>query len=178
MLINRLRRWGAANVAHSGSGFLDHLVGTYRITTNWGLDRRVRLAALFHAVYGVAMQAERVASGLPRDDLRAIIGDEAEELVWCFFTFDREKFFTALEERNEVPDMTQQRTDDLVHLLAANQLEQIPRTPELTHSTRIGPLLTLVPLLRQKARADILKSLECSLENRPGSLLRDRIGIR
>ena len=159
-----LNDWGASDIKHSGRTFLDHHVGTYKITSNWKLAKRVRLAALFHSVYGIA-SIENSRTYVTREQLYEKIGCDAEQLVWSFYSLDRLSFFKNLQMNRNKLNMNNQLFNDVVHLLAANQIEQFYHKPELAHPARIGPILSLVPFLSPKPRADILNFLSKNILN-------------
>lgn len=90
-LLAFLRGVGADAVAHTGAGAFDaHLLGVRRVMQAWAPDNAALAdAALFHSVYGTegfqgfALPMDR------RGDVRALIGERAEFLVWVFCVVDR-----------------------------------------------------------------------------------------
>lgn len=73
-----------------GSAFSAHLRGVYDVLTAWGAPEPLALAGLAHSVY--ATDGFQHPSCLPfsrRAEVRAAIGEEAEEIVYAFCVTDR-----------------------------------------------------------------------------------------
>ncbi|WP_434030664.1 DUF6817 domain-containing protein [[Pseudomonas] boreopolis] len=88
-LLSRLVALGADRVGHSGRRLIDHLTGTARLLELWECEAHVRVAGLFHSIYGTNAF---VLSCMERDDrerLRSMIGTRAEFLVFLFCTSHR-----------------------------------------------------------------------------------------
>ncbi|WP_457328706.1 DUF6817 domain-containing protein [Rhizobacter sp. P5_C2] len=85
-----LKQTRTHEIHHSGRATLyDHLVGTYRLLTEFDVPEPTRLAGLFHSVY--ATQSFQHVSVLAQDRpaVLALIGEEAERLVRIFSTLPR-----------------------------------------------------------------------------------------
>src|SRR5438093_12776894 len=84
-LENRLRFLREANtegMPHSDRGLFDHLLGTRQVLVEWGARPALCDAGLFHPIYSTE-HYEQTAVALPRrDEVRQLIGEEAESLVW------------------------------------------------------------------------------------------------
>ena len=82
---------GAGGVAHTGNGKFDaHLLGVRRIMMSWVPDDPALAdAGLFHSVYGTEGFQGFTLPYERRDDVRALIGERAERLVWIFCVVDR-----------------------------------------------------------------------------------------
>jgi hypothetical protein len=118
---------------------LDHLLGARALLAAWGARQPVCDAGLFHSVYSTEAYK---AAALPldrRDEVRALIGEEAERLAWLFCVMERDTFDANLA-RTAGLELTNRLTSerislshgefvDLVNLSCANTLEAIPRLP-------------------------------------------------
>lgn len=78
---------------HKAGTFRHHLVGVARSLALWGQPREVRLLGLLHSVYGNAfVDLVKFDASTERERLQALIGHEAEELVYQFCTASRREF--------------------------------------------------------------------------------------
>ena len=119
---------------HSGRTLRDHLIGTYEMLAEWGCPDHVATAGLFHSIYGTASYRNASTEFSKRDAVRAVIGDDAEELAYLFCIADRRGFFhetghasplvwDRVEEK--LVETTPQRINELLDVEAANLIEQI-----------------------------------------------------
>jgi hypothetical protein len=127
-----LRRLGFGDLTHdSHVPFLSHLLGTRRVLVEWGERPALCDAGLFHSAYGT--EYFPVDSPATRDDVRAVIGDDAEEVAWLWCTIRRDTLdvggaVTTVETRDgSVLELGHVRTADVVTLWAADTVEQIDR---------------------------------------------------
>ncbi|MFI9153639.1 DUF6817 domain-containing protein [Streptomyces sp. NPDC053367] len=151
-----LRRLGAESLAHPGGTLLAHLDRVRERLAGWGARPDLQLAGLCHACYGTdGFPAALLAPGR-RTDLAAVIGTEAEAIVYAYGRCDRAGAYAALIEpgaplrdrftgRAFVPGPRLRR--DLAELTAANELDLAWEDPEFR--ARWGPdLLELFTRLR------------------------------
>ncbi len=108
----------------SGKPFLDHLVGTASVLVQHGAALPTVLAGLMHAAYRHAEwgTGRRGITQARRDGLSAVIGREAEALVFRYDTFDWDRL-----KREPIPEVIAGmdeigRQATLMHL--ANDLEE------------------------------------------------------
>src|ERR1043165_1812130 len=87
--LDLLRSLGFGDLMHdSHVPFLAHLIGTRRLLAAWGSRAALCDGGLFHSVYGTEyFQPDRVPD---RDDVRAVIGAEAERIAWLWCAVQRE----------------------------------------------------------------------------------------
>lgn len=127
-----LRRLGYAELEHdSHVPFLSHLVGTHRLLVRWGERQALCDAGLFHSAYGTEyFQPDAPAS---RDEVRGVIGAEAEAIAWTWCTILRDTLgvaepWTAVDrEAGASVVLGEQMTADIATLWAADTVEQIAR---------------------------------------------------
>jgi len=94
-LLEWLRVQGAGDTPHSGRTLLDHLANTYCILAASRQPASVCAAGLFHSVYGTnAFRCVTVAASR-RNEVCALIGEEAERLAWLFGTIERPRAIIA-----------------------------------------------------------------------------------
>ncbi|MFI0539747.1 DUF6817 domain-containing protein [Streptomyces sp. WSLK1-3] len=127
-----LREFGAESIAHPGGALLTHLQRVQARLAVWKARPALQLAGLCHAFYGT--------DGLPaallpldrRSDLSAVIGAEAEAIVYLYASCDRKATYPALHQadaafhdrftgRSHVPGPQLRR--DFTELSAANELD-------------------------------------------------------
>jgi hypothetical protein len=93
---------------HSGREFFAHLKGVHDLLRDWGNSEHVCVAGLFHSIYGTQYFKHRCLPLNRRAELAALIGVEAECLVYEFCTCDRARL----------------RDPQLLEIEAANLIEQ------------------------------------------------------
>src|SRR5215472_18277232 len=89
---------GAAGISHPGGTLLAHLQRVHALLAQWGARPAVQLAGLCHAFYGTDGFATALGSPGRRDELAAIIGEEAERLVYLYASCDRRLSYPHLAE--------------------------------------------------------------------------------
>lgn len=131
-----LRELGAHRTPHSRGTLLEHLRGTRSLLERWGNPPRVCRAGLFHSIYGTYVFEARCASLDERDRVRAVIGEDAEELAYLFCVTDRRGLFSGpLAAWNVLRDVVHdrrlrvahERLAELVEIEVANVVDQLPR---------------------------------------------------
>ncbi|MER6731370.1 DUF6817 domain-containing protein [Streptomyces puniciscabiei] len=155
-----LRERGAARLAHPGGTLLAHLQRVERQLAEWGARPALRLAGLCHACYGTDGFPGALLPPERRAELAAVIGTEAEALVYLYGSCDRKATYPALAEddgvfqdrftgRAHVPEAGPRR--DFAELTAANELDLARLDPAfrgrwgpalLGLFTRVRPLLS------------------------------------
>lgn len=78
---------------HKAGTFRHHLVGVARALALWQQPKEVRLLGLLHSVYGNAfVDLAKFDAGSERAQLQALVGAQAEHLVYLFCTMSRTQF--------------------------------------------------------------------------------------
>ncbi len=129
-----LTNHGAKLTGHSGRCLFEHLKGCHDLLRDWGNPDHVCLAGLYHSIYGTVAFKHKSVDFQERPTVRALIGPEAEYLVYLFCVIDRPKVFLAAQNMfqrhlfdrhvHAVVTVTHQIRDELVEIEAANLLEQ------------------------------------------------------
>ncbi len=129
---------GADKVGHSGRTLFDHLKGTHDLLLEWGALEHIRLAGLFHSIYGtIYFKHECLQPTLKNRELVAELnGQKAERLAYVFCVADRRDIRDLKQEtdpfryvvRNARDGgtimLTPQELIDLLMIEQANLLEQ------------------------------------------------------
>jgi hypothetical protein len=89
LVVSFLRSHSGEEVEHVNGKVLPHLQGTFHLLQKWGNQVDVCLAGLCHAVYGTHDFHNSLVDISRRSELQALIGPEAEELVYFFASCDR-----------------------------------------------------------------------------------------
>ncbi|MGA4837686.1 DUF6817 domain-containing protein [Streptomyces sp. G45] len=167
-----LRAHGADGVAHPGGTLLAHLQRVRARLAAWEARPALQLAGLCHAFYGTDGFPTALLPLDRRPDLTAVIGAEAEALVYLYASCDREATYPALHlpdapvhdrftGRSPTPSPPLRR--DFAELSAANELDLASVDPAfratwgpslLTLFTRLQGLLT--PAAWRDCRAVLL----------------------
>lgn len=127
-----LRRLGYGELTHdSHVPFLSHLLGTRRLLVAWGERPALCDAGLFHSAYGTEyFQPDEPAT---RDEVRRLIGDEAEAIAHAWCTIRRDTLAARPPHRvvdrasGDVVELDAQLASDIATLWAADTVEQVAR---------------------------------------------------
>jgi uncharacterized protein (TIGR00369 family) len=97
-LVESLASCGANEMPHPGGTLLAHLERVHALLGEWGARPVVRLAGLCHAYYGTDGFPAALGDIARREELAAIIGGEAERLVYFYASCDRRFSYPHLGE--------------------------------------------------------------------------------
>ncbi|MCO8301753.1 DUF6817 domain-containing protein [Streptomyces sp. RKCA744] len=177
--VTLLRRLGAAGIAHSGGTLLTHLQRVRARLAAWGARPELQLAGLCHLCYGTDGFPVTLLPLGRRGELVAVIGAEAEAIVYLYASCARKAacpapggaeavFHDRFTGRTHTPGPRLLR--DFAELSAAHALDLARLDPVLRESR--GPeLLALAdrfrPLLSRSAW------LDCHAVLAPSPLARD-----
>jgi uncharacterized protein (TIGR00369 family) len=139
-VIESLTSCGANAMPHPGGILLAHLERVHDLLGEWGARPVVRLAGLCHAYYGTDGFSTALGDIAQRDELAAIIGEEAERLVYLYAGCDRRFSYAHLAEPEgpfkdrftgtvRFPPLPLRR--DFAELTAANELDIMQVDSEL-----------------------------------------------
>ena len=134
-----LRKASTERMPHSEVGLFDHLLGTRQLLVEWEARPALCDAGLFHSVYSTEHYELKAIPLSMRDEVRQLIGDEAESLVWLFCMMRRETLYQNLRKDRDfsvqhrltgewIP-LTEGQFHDLITMTFANCLEAFPRCP-------------------------------------------------
>jgi len=132
---------GADKVRHSKSTLMAHAIGVYNHLKNHGCDEAVCHAGLFHSIYGTEYFQRFKLPLERRTELRSLIGEYAERLVFinCFINrasldavmhLPEDSHTTIHRETGEEFILGKREFDDLVLLHLYDHLEQVERTQD------------------------------------------------
>ncbi len=93
----QLAALGAGEFSHLNGSLIEHLKGTKKLLCDWGASSGLQDAGLYHAAYGTDGFDEQLVSVKYRDNIREIVGKDAEEIIYQYCACDREAFFLNLE---------------------------------------------------------------------------------
>lgn len=132
-----LRERGTALIDHPGGTLYTHLVRIHDRLRDLGVATYVQLAGLVHAVYSTDGFSLRLADD--RAEIRALIGDEAEALVYRYGATDRGATWDTLAETRELTDrftgtteqLSVEETRDLADLTIINELDVYEHSAEI-----------------------------------------------
>jgi hypothetical protein len=96
-------------ILHSKSNFLNHLINTFNLLKKWKQHEDLCFAGMFHNIYG--NKYFNADLNVSREDIKNLIGENAEELVFKFVNTDRISIYDSNDR-------------DLIILAAANEYEQ------------------------------------------------------
>jgi uncharacterized protein DUF6817 len=129
---------------HLFGDLLSHLVGVERLVRDWGGSELLTLVALGHATYGTHGFEPHILGLEDRTVLRAVIGTDAEALVYFYASCDRDSFYPqlsapdtpleALKFRDRFTGSESKPEADLVTLFVdltyANEVELAASSPD------------------------------------------------
>ncbi|MEV0664507.1 DUF6817 domain-containing protein [Actinomadura luteofluorescens] len=167
-----LRAKRADVIQHPGGTLLEHLLRVHALLDAWGARRALRLAGLCHAFYGTDGFPVALGSIHQREELREVIGTEAEGLVYLYAGCDRTRTYPSLHQPHGVfadrftgtssPASPEQRRD-FAELTVANELDVV-RTATLDRSQITG-LLDLFATWRSLLSAPALLAVEATAQS-------------
>lgn len=104
---------GAAELSHGNKTLLQHLQGVANILASWQCSEALVLAGLMHSVYGTKRFSTKIQAPENRHEIKALIGDEAEEIVYLFCKLESADFELAVRG-NALEDYLQSLSDSSV----------------------------------------------------------------
>jgi len=132
------RQIEADQVSHSDKTYLAHAIGVYNDLRAWGADEDVCNAGLFHSIYGTEIFQSFTLPVTRRDEVRELIGDEAEGLAFwnCFMdrsSFDRHlagsgPYVLRHRETGEEHELSSEQYEKLCTIHLCDWLEQVGRS--------------------------------------------------
>lgn len=109
------------NIKHSNVSLMEHLIGVYNVLKKLNQSEDVCLAGLFHSIYGT--DTFKLNLNIKRDDIKKLIGNYSEELVFDFSKQkNKENFYL-----NNVNYSSKKKDLDLFYISYANLKEQCDR---------------------------------------------------
>jgi hypothetical protein len=160
-ILKALDDYNLQGFSHTNEGLVGHLIGTFDILKSWGCSEDLCIAGLCHSIYGTESYRRNPIELSERDNIKSIIGTEAEMMVYFFGAHVKDSLWENLkcEEGYKVFDrLTESEIDlsysqlkDLVTLTLANWLEQRPRVSKEYLYLRKEEFLASEKLLPKKA---------------------------
>jgi len=101
-----LRRSAATEIWHKHGHFYSHLHDVWQMLCAWKQPQAICRLGLFHSAYSnsfVSMNLYTPDTAAGRDELREIIGAEAENLVWKFCVINRQAMENTIRETGSIP---------------------------------------------------------------------------
>ena len=155
-----LYRLGAGEFEHLNGSLIEHLNGTKDLLRQWGARAELQDAGLYHAAYGTAGFSKNLVSIDQRSKIAAIIGTEAEDIVYQYCACDRKAFFTTIRQESN-PEFPNRFTSESYHLsnamlrdfcelTAANEIEIAIDNPRFVsqHGKELSSLfISMTPFL-------------------------------
>jgi hypothetical protein len=127
-----LRDLNAHDVPFFERNIYGHLEGVYRVLKSWRADDDLAVAGLFHAIYLTDFFECNQPDQNNRSQIRAVIGDVAEELAYWYCVMDRIEFVTQVHDNRftdsysgSVVALSKEEDRKLVELIWANAIEQL-----------------------------------------------------
>ena len=138
-MVDFLTALGTESIGHSGDKkYLAHLVSVFNDVRSWGGSQYLARAGMFHSIYGTQLFQGFTLPVERRDDLKQLIGEDAEFIAFLNCFVHREPFDQAVLEGNtdyvvhnretgEQYQLTPQQWKDLIFLHLCDWMEQIER---------------------------------------------------
>ena len=138
-MVDFLTAFGTESIGHSGDKkYLAHLVSVFNDVRSWGGSQYLARAGMFHSIYGTQLFQGFTLPVERRDDLKKLIGEDAEFIAFLNCFVHREPFDQAVlegstdyvvhnRETGEQYQLTPQQWKDLIFLHLCDWMEQIER---------------------------------------------------
>jgi SM-20-related protein len=158
-----LRSRPGVDARHSGATLIAHLMGVHDKLRDWECTPAVRLAGLYHSVYGTEHFRQQTVTLAERPLVAKVIGAEAERLAHRFGTLNMREFLAEVDadlagaeaQLRDTATGSAAEKRDLLHLFAANWLEQRPRMRAVQRPMHAQFLRKVRPLLAPRAQAEV-----------------------
>ncbi|TRU11014.1 MAG: hypothetical protein EWV75_12935 [Microcystis wesenbergii Mw_QC_S_20081001_S30D] len=135
-ILNQLKQLGCDSTAHMNRDLLTHFQGTYQLLKKWGNQEAVCLAGLCHALYGTQTFPVALVSFSKRQEIAALIGEEAEKLAYYYSIITRQHFTENLKKNTNnlaiksrldgsIIPIQESEFIQLLEIFLADHLEQI-----------------------------------------------------
>lgn len=127
---------GAKDIAHPGGTLYAHLVRIRDRLKELGCSDHVQQAGLLHAVYGTAGFDLKLAD---RDEIRAMVSETAETLIYRYCACDRDATWPDLATTRTLTNrftgdtelLSEADTRDLIDLSIVNELDVYEQSQEI-----------------------------------------------
>ena len=138
-MVQFLTDLGTESIGHSGDKkYLAHLVSVFNDVRSWGGSQYLARSGMFHSIYGTQLFQGFTLPVERRDELKALIGEDAEWIAFLNCFVHLEPFDQAIldgstdyvvhnRETGESYQLTEQNWKDLIFLHLCDWLEQIER---------------------------------------------------
>jgi hypothetical protein len=146
---------GAGEFEHVDGSLIAHLEGTMCLLKAWNSSKLLQDAGLYHAAYGTSAFEQNLFELSQRQDVAAIIGSEAECIVYHYCACDRDTFFAQFGTVEkpvfydritaQTSALSKELLQQLCELTAANETEIAINNPEFVNQHGAG----LVDLFRR-----------------------------
>ena len=138
-LTTYLRDIGADEVSHTSKGYLAHAIGVYNDLKEWGWNEELARTGLFHSIYGTQLFQGFTLPLENRDEIRDLIGEQAELISYLNCAIDRPHFdeeilktsgpYQILDRFTDEPMAVSDENFDLLCTLhLCDWLEQVARS--------------------------------------------------
>lgn len=171
--LRALENLGTGEFEHLNGSLLAHLRGTRKLLAQWGASVTLQDAGLYHAAYGTSGYSPNFMSLDNRARVCAIIGEDAEDIVYHYCACERERVFPLFGNggplryhnrfNGESGTMSSDRWRAFCELTAANELEIARGDPAFV--TRHG-----------KALRDVFTGMRAYLSKSAQAAIADTLG--
>ncbi|WP_339721520.1 DUF6817 domain-containing protein [uncultured Paraglaciecola sp.] len=131
---------GAGEFEHVDGSLIAHLEGTRCLLKEWNAADVLQDAGLYHAAYGTSAFTPKVFDLTQRDEVAAVIGSAAENIVYHYCACDRDAFFSQFGQvdkplfydriSNKKSLVSNTLLQQLCELTAANETEIAINNPD------------------------------------------------
>jgi len=101
-ILAMLRERGAESIEHPGGTLYAHLIRVFERLAGHGASPELQYAGLAHAVYGTDGLDVVLLDRRDREPLRALVGPEAEALIYRYGGCDRSRSWAGLAQTKQV----------------------------------------------------------------------------
>ena len=130
---------GADEIKHSSKGYLAHAIGLYNDLKDRGWNEELARIGLFHSIYGTQLFQGFTLPVEKRDEIRELIGEQAELVSYLNCAIDRPHFdeeilkpegpYQVLDRfTSELMDVSDENFNLLCTLHLCDWLEQVGRS--------------------------------------------------
>jgi hypothetical protein len=131
---------GAGEFEHVDGSLIAHLEGTRCLLKAWNASDELQDAGLYHAAYGTSAFEQNLFELSQRQEVAAIIGSDAENIVYHYSACDRDAFFAQFAQvdkplfydrlTTEKSAISFELLQQLCELTAANEMDIAINNPD------------------------------------------------
>ncbi len=101
IILKKLDKYNLQGFSHTDEGLISHLKGTFNILQSWNCSESLCLSELCHSIYGTESYRKQPIDFSERENIKSIIGSEAEYLTYIFGVHVKDSLWENLSRKDD-----------------------------------------------------------------------------